>query len=208
MRRRWRRRVQVGREKGASHAGEERRGLWQAASVQYHRDHGSRCADQMPRKYRYECSRQLLHLHYALVLGALSSWPVMSGEGLLPCLGRHFLRPENGGNHRGRSSRGTISCVTNSCQLRRRSPKVRCLSKLGAHTNLDWARRVCVYFGVCITTAVVKRRYVGSRQAGQACTEPRGTHASGSMSVGGASARGTEHPHVLFSCVNGSTPLN
>ena len=57
-------------------------------------------------------------------------------------------------NHRGRSSRGTISCVTNGWRLHGRSPKVRCLSKLGAHTNLDWARRVCVYFGVCITTAV------------------------------------------------------
>ena len=43
---------------GANNAGEERRGLWQAASVQYHRDLGSRCADQMPRKYRIECSRQ------------------------------------------------------------------------------------------------------------------------------------------------------
>ena len=96
MRRRWRRRVQVGRKEGASHAREERRGLWQAASVQYHRDLGSRCADQMSREYRYECSRQLLHWYYALVLGALSSWLMMSGEALLPCFGRHFLRPENG----------------------------------------------------------------------------------------------------------------
>ena len=111
-------------------------------------------------------------------------------------------------NHRGRSSRGTISCVTNGCQLHGRSPKVRRLSKLRAHTNLDWARRVCVYFGVCITTAVVKRRFVGSRQADQACTEPRGTHASGSMSVGGASARETEHPYVLVASVSGSTPLD
>ena len=111
-------------------------------------------------------------------------------------------------NHRGRSSRGTISCVTNGCQLRGRSPKVRCLSNLGAHTNVEWARRVCVYFGVCITTAVVKRRFVGSRKADQACTEPRGTLASGSMSVGGASARGTEHPYVPVASVSGSTPLN
>ena len=95
MRRRWRRRVQVGRKGGASHAREERRRLWQAASVQYHRDLGSRCAGQMSREYRYECSRQLLHWYYALVLGALSSWPMISVEGLLPCLERHFLRPEN-----------------------------------------------------------------------------------------------------------------
>ena len=112
-------------------------------------------------------------------------------------------------NHRGRSSRGTISCVTNGCQLRGRSPKVRCLTRLGAHTNLDWARRVCVYFGVCITTAVIKREFVNNRQAAdQACTEPRGTHARGSMSVGGAIARGTEHPYVRVACTNLSTPLN
>ena len=30
------------------------------------------------------------------MLRALSSRPIMSGLGLLPCLGRHFLRPENG----------------------------------------------------------------------------------------------------------------
>ena len=111
-------------------------------------------------------------------------------------------------NHRGRSGRGTISCVTNGWRLHGRSPKVRCLSKLGAHTNLDWARRVCVYFGVCITAAVVKRRSVGGRQADQACTEPRGTHACGGMSVGGASARGTEHPYVRVASVSGSTPLD
>ena len=111
-------------------------------------------------------------------------------------------------NHRGRSSRGTISCVTNGCQLRGRSPKVRCLTRLGAHTNLDWARRVCVDFGVCITTAVIKKRFVNNRQADQACTEPRGTHASGSMSVGEAIARGTGHPYVCVSCASFPTPLN
>ena len=95
MRHRRRKRVQVGRKGGASHAREERRGL-QIASVQYHCDLGSRCTDQMSREYRYKCSSQLLHWYYALVLGALSSWPRMSGGGLLPCLGRHSLRPENG----------------------------------------------------------------------------------------------------------------
>ena len=43
-----------------------------------------------------------------------------------------------GRNYRGSSSRGTILFVTNGCQLRSRGPKVRCLSELGAHTNLDW----------------------------------------------------------------------
>ena len=111
-------------------------------------------------------------------------------------------------NYRGRSSRGTILCVTNGCQLRGRTPKVRCLTRLGAYTNLDWVRRVCVYFGVGITTAVIKRGFVNSRQADQASTEPRGTHTRGSMSVGGAMARGTEHPYVRVSRTSLSTPLN
>ena len=111
-------------------------------------------------------------------------------------------------NHRGRSSHGTISCVTNGWQLRGRSPKVRCLTRLGVHTNLVWVRRVCVYFGVCIPTAVIERESVNARQADQACTEPRGTHARGSMSVGGAIARGTEHPYVRVACTSVSTPLN
>ena len=42
-------------------------------------------------------------------------------------------------NYRGSFSRGTILCVTNGCQLQSRGPNVRCLSRLGAHTNLDWA---------------------------------------------------------------------
>ena len=111
-------------------------------------------------------------------------------------------------NYSGRSSRGTILCVTNGCQLRGRSPKVRCLATLGAHTNLDWARRVCVYFGVSITTAVIKREFMSSRQADQACIEPRGTHTRGGMSVGGAIARGTEHPYISVSGTCLSAPLN
>ena len=59
-----------------------------------------------------------------------------------------------------------------------------------------------------MTTAVIKRRFVNTRQADQACTELRGTHASGSMSVGGAIARGTEHPYVRVAGVSGFTPLN
>ena len=111
-------------------------------------------------------------------------------------------------NYRGRPSRGTILCVTNGYQLLGRNPKVRCLARLGVHTNLDWLRKVCVYFGVGITTAVIKREFVNSRQADQASTEPSGTHTRGSMSVGGAIARGTEHPYVRVSCTSLSTPLN
>ena len=50
----------------------------------------------MSRKYRNGRSIQRWHCCYALVLRALSSQPIMSGLGLLLCLGRHFLRPENG----------------------------------------------------------------------------------------------------------------
>ena len=47
-----------------------------------------------------------------------------------------------------------------------------------------------------------------SRQAYQASTESRGIHTRGSMSVRGASMRGTEHPYVRISCACLPTPLN
>ena len=99
-----------------------------------------------------------------------------------------------GRNYRGSFSRGTILFVTNGCQLRSRGPKVRCLSRLGAHTNLDWARKVCVYFGVGITIAVTKRGFMDSRQADQASAEPRRTRTRGSMSVGGGEREGDRAP--------------
>ena len=89
-------RVQAGRRRGSSHARVERRGLWQATPVQNHRDLNRLCAGPVTRKYCNTRSNQRWHWCYALVLGALSSRPIMSGMGLLPCLGRHFLRPENG----------------------------------------------------------------------------------------------------------------
>ena len=113
-----------------------------------------------------------------------------------------------GWNYRGSSSRGTILCLTNGCQLRSWGPKIRCLSGLGAHTSLDWARRVCVYFGIGITIAVIKRGFTDSKQVDQASAEPRGTRTRGSMSVGGASARGTEYPYVRASHTCLFTPLN
>ena len=75
---------------------------------------------------------------------------------------------------------------------------------MGAHTNLEWARRVCVG----ITIAVIKWEFMDGRQADQASTESRGTHTRGSMSVRGASLRGTERPHVRTSCACPPTPLN
>ena len=131
---------------------------------------------------------------------------MMSGEGLLPCLGRHSLRPENGAESpRQVQSRHDLVCDQRLAAAR---PESQGLTRLGAHTNLDWVRRVCVYFGVCITTAVIEREFMNIRQADQACTERRGTHARGSMSVGGAIARGTEHPYVRVACTSVSTPLN
>ena len=103
---------------------------------------------------------------------------------------------------------GTILCVTNGCQLRGRSPHVRWLLRLGTHTNLDWARRVCVDFGVGITAAGVKWEFMDSRKADQASAEPRGTPTRDSMSVRAASMRGTEHPYVRISCACPPTPLN
>ena len=110
-------------------------------------------------------------------------------------------------NYRSSASRGTILCVTNGCQLRGRSPNVRWLLRLGAHANLDWARGVCVYFGVGIAAAVVKWEFMDSRQADQASAEPRGTPTRNSMSVGGASPRGTELLYVRTSCACLPTPL-
>ena len=119
--------------------------------------------------------------------------------GLLPCLGRHSLRPENGAESpRQVQSRHDLVC---GWQLRGRSPKVRCLTRLGAHTNLDWVRRVCVYFGVCITTAVIEREFMNVRQADQAGTEPRGTHARGSMSVGRGRSREGQSTRMSVSLV-------
>ena len=111
-------------------------------------------------------------------------------------------------NYRSSASRGTILCVTIGCQLRGRSPNVRWLLRLGAHTNLDWARRVCVDFGVGITAAVVKWEFMDIRQADQASAEPRGTPIRDSMSLRAASMRGTEHPYVLTSCACPPTSLN
>ena len=110
-------------------------------------------------------------------------------------------------NYRRSASRGTILCVTSGCQLRGRSPSVRWLSRLGAHANLDWARREGVDFAVGITAAVVKWEFMDSRQADQASAEPSGTPTRGSMSVGRARPRGTELLYVRASCACLPTPL-
>ena len=82
----------------------------------------------------------------------------MSGLGLLPCLGRSCLRPDNGAELPQQcESRHNLVCDQRLSAAR---PESQCpvivLLRLGAHANLDSARRVCVNFGVGITAAVVK----------------------------------------------------
>ena len=64
---------------------------------------------------------------------------MMSGGGLLSCLERHSLRPENGAElPRQFQLRHNLLCDQ---RLSSAEPR------LGAHTNLDWARRVPIWIG-------------------------------------------------------------
>ena len=79
--------------------------------------------------------------------GTGGSEPLAHDEwgGLLPYFGRNSLRPEGmGRNHLDRDRRCTILCMTNGCLLPHRRPMVRYLVRLGAYTNLSWARNVSV----------------------------------------------------------------
>ena len=161
----------------------------------------------MSRKYRNGCSIQWRYWCYAFVLRALSSRPIMNGLGLLPWSGRHFLRPENGAELPPQcESRHNLVCDQRLSAAR---PESQCsvVVEIGAHANLDWARRVCVNFAVGITAAVVKWEFMDSRQADQASAEPRGTPTRGSMSVCWARPRGTELLYVRTSCACLPTPL-
>lgn len=79
--------------------------------------------------------------------------------------------------------RGTVLCVTNDSKMRSRGPRVQCLSILKSHTNLDWARRVCVDVGVGITVSIIERRFANMRQSDQAGAETRRIRTWGSMSL-------------------------
>ena len=112
--------------------------MWQAASVLSHREPDKLCAGQDSRKYRSKGSIQLWHWCYATALGSLSLLPMMSWGGVffpttegMPCV------QGMGRNHRDRSGRYTILCVTNVCLLPHRRPMVRHLGRLGAHINLS-----------------------------------------------------------------------
>ena len=132
----------------------------------------------------------------------------MSGWGLLPWSGRHFLRPENGAELPPQcESRHNLVCDQRLSAAR---PESQCpvVVEIGAHANLYWARRVCVDFAVGITAAVVKWEFMDIRQADQASAEPRGTRTWGNMSVGRAGPRGTELLYVRASGACLPTPLN
>ena len=72
----------------------------------------------------------------------------------------------------GMTAAGTIAVrllrITNDCRLRSRGG-----SRLGAHTNLDRARKGCVYVKVGITLAVTGGVFVNNRQVDYASAETR-----------------------------------
>ena len=79
-----------------------------------------------------------------MVLGALSLLSMMSVGVFLPTFEGIPCVQGMGRNDRDRDRYGTILCVTNVCLLSHQRPIVRCLVKLGAHTNLSWVRSVRV----------------------------------------------------------------
>ena len=131
----------------------------------------------------------------------------MSGGGLLPCLGRHFLRPENGAESpRQIQSRHDLVCDQRLVTARPESQGPVFVEIGGTHQSGLGTEGVRL-LGVCITTAVIERGFMDVRQADQACTEPRGTHARGSMSVGGGDRerdRAPVCPCRLYQCIHTS----
>ena len=132
----------------------------------------------------------------------------MSGLGLLPCLGRHFLRPENGAELSQQcESRHNPVCDQRLSAAR---PESQCpvVVEIGDTHQSGLGTEGVRRLGVGITAAVVKWEFMDSRQADQASAEPRGTSIRDSMSVRAASMRGTEHPYVRTSCACPPTFLN
>ena len=131
----------------------------------------------------------------------------MSVGGLLPCLGRHFLRPENGAESpRQIQSRHDLVCDQRLATARPESQGPVFVEIGGTHQSGLGTEGVRL-LGVCITTAVIEREFMNVRQADQACTEPRGTHARGSMSVGGGDRerdRAPVCPCRLYQCLHTS----
>ena len=133
----------------------------------------------------------------------------MMGEGgLVPCLESHSLRPENGAESpRQFQSRHNLVCDQRLSTARPGSQGPVFVG-IGGTNRFGLGTEGVRVLGVGITIAVIKLRFMDSRQADQASTEPRGTRTRGSMSVEGASTRGTERPYVHASHTCLSTPLN
>ena len=93
---------------------------------------------------------------------------MMSGRGLLPCLGRHSLRPENSTElpRQVQSRHGLVCDQRQSAARPEHQGPV--FDEIG-HTTI-WIGYGGYAFGVGITTAVIKREFVNSRQADQAST--------------------------------------
>ena len=133
-----------------------------------HRDLGRLCAGRESRKYHYKGSRQQYHWYYASILGSLSCLPMMNGRSSFPS-GKAFSASRKWG---GMTAAGTIAVrllrITNDCRLRSWGG-----SRLGAHANLDRARKGCVYVKVGIVVAVTGEVFVSNRQVDQASAETR-----------------------------------
>ena len=125
----------------------------------------------------------------------------MMDEGGLPS--HHYLRSENGAIYCSKGNHGTVLRTTNDCRLQSWGE-----SRLGAHTNLDRARKGCVYAKVGIIAAVTEGVFASNRQVDQASAETRGIQTRGSASDRGVSVRGTEIPYARASGVRPFTPLN
>ena len=94
---------------------------------------------------------------------------MMNGGGSSFPSGKAFSASRKWG---GMTTAGTIAVrllrITNDCRLRSWGG-----SKLGAHTNLDRARKGCVYVKVGIIVAVTGGVFVSNRQVDQASAETR-----------------------------------
>ena len=124
----------------------------------------------------------------------------MSGGGLLSYLERHSLRPENeAALPRQFQSRHNLVCDQRLSASRPGSQGPVIVDIGGTHQSGLGTEGVRLLWS---------RRFMDSKQADQASAEPRATRTRGSMSVRGASARGTEHPYVCASPTCLSTPLN
>ena len=108
---------------------------------------------------------------------------------------------EMGRDDRYRGSRGTALRNTNGCRLWSRSG-----SRLGAHTNLNGARRGCIC-PMAVIVIIEDRVSMVISGVSRANAKARGSRAKIVASVWKEGARGAENPYVPTS-VRLTTPLN